>query len=121
MLHILIKQNLNTLLQIRNFLIGNRWLKDFETRHNIVFKKTAEKNKFEQSVLPKDEINNISYKKNTIEKNKTQSKKCYTIFQCVNTTGTDQLSLFIIRKSKKSRCSKDAKSLPLNYISNAKA
>lgn len=50
-----------------------------------------------------------------------QSKERLTLLQCVNVSGTDKLPLLIIGKSKRPRCFKGVKTLPVDYANNTKA
>ncbi|KRZ65968.1 Tigger transposable element-derived protein 4, partial [Trichinella papuae] len=49
------------------------------------------------------------------------SKSRVTVFLCANMTGTDKRKLLVIGNSKKPRCFKSAKQLPVTYAANQKA
>lgn len=50
-----------------------------------------------------------------------QRQERLTLLQCVNMSGTDKLLLLIIGKSKRPRCFKGVKTLPVDYANNTKA
>lgn len=137
-------------LGIQNFSASNGWLEGFKRRHDIAFKKVAGESKsVDQGVcnhwtedLPNllegyepDEIYNadetalffkcLPDKTFTFKGEKChggkQSKERLTLLQCVNMTGTDKLPLLIIGKSKRPRCFKGVKTLPVDYANNTKA
>ncbi|XP_044595847.1 tigger transposable element-derived protein 4-like [Cotesia glomerata] len=137
-------------LGINNFLASNGWLDGFKRRHNIAFKKLAGESKsVDQRVCsqwetdlphllhgydPEDIYNadetalfykclpdrTFIFKGEQCHRGK-KSKERPTILQCTNMTGTDKLPLLIIGKSKKPRCFKGVKTLPVDYESNTKA
>lgn len=49
------------------------------------------------------------------------SKEQITVFVCANMDGSEKRKLFVIGKSKKPRCFKNVKSLPVRYTANRKA
>lgn len=53
--------------------------------------------------------------------NGKNSKERITIMVCSNMTGTEKVKPFVIGKSKRPRCFKNVKSLPVDYDSNKKA
>lgn len=139
-----------TRLGYQNFSASNGWLEGFKRRHDIAFKKAAgESRSVDQSVCNRwtEELPSLlkGYDPNDIynadetalffkclpDKTFTfkgekchggkQSKERLTILQCVNMTGTDKLPLLMIGKSKRPRCFKGVKTLPVDYASNTKA
>lgn len=139
-----------TKLGIQNFSASNGWLEGFKRRHDIAFKKAAGESKsVDQGVcnqwtedLPNllegyepDDIYNadetalffkcLPDKTFTFKGEKChggkQSKERLTLLQCVNMSGTDKLPLLIIGKSKRPRCFKGVKTLPVDYANNTKA
>ncbi|XP_063624721.1 LOW QUALITY PROTEIN: tigger transposable element-derived protein 4-like [Cydia splendana] len=139
-----------TKLGIENFSASNGWLEGFKKRHDISFKKKVRESKsVDKGVCNQwtEDLPNLlkGYGPNDIYNadetalffkclpDKTfifkgekrhggkQSKERLTILQCVNMTGTDKLLLLIIGKSKRPRCFKGVKTLPVDYVSNTKA
>lgn len=135
---------------MQNFSASNGWLKGLKRRHDIAFKKAAgESNSVDQgvcnqwiedlpSLLEGYDPNNIYNADETAlffkclpDKTFTlkgeqchggkQSKERLTILQCADMTGTDKLPPLVIGKSKRPRCFKSVKNLPLDYVSNSKA
>lgn len=137
-------------LGIQNFSASNGWLEGFKRRHDISFKKAAGESKsVDQGVCnqwtedlpnllteyhPNDVYNadetalffkclpdkTFTFKGQECHGGK-QSKERLTLLQCTNMTGTDKLPLLIIGKSKRPRCFKGVKTLPVDYESNTKA
>ncbi|CAB3252374.1 unnamed protein product [Arctia plantaginis] len=106
-----------TKLGIQNFSASNGWLEGFKRRHDIAFKKAAGESKsVDQGVCnhwTKDLPNLLEgYKLDDIY-NADET--------CVNMSGTDKLPLLIIGKSKRPRCFKGVKTLPVDYANNTKA
>ncbi|XP_025831101.1 tigger transposable element-derived protein 4-like [Agrilus planipennis] len=139
-----------TKLRIQNFSASNGWLEGFKKRNDINFKKSAGESKSVDQGVCNQWIEDLpslleGYDSNDIYNahetalffkcmpDKTfifkgekchggkQSKERLTILQCVNMTGTDKLPLLIIGKSKRLRCFKGVKTLPVDYASNTKA
>lgn len=139
-----------TKLGVQNFSASNGWLEGFKRRHDIAFKKAAgESNSVDQgvsnqwiealpSLLEGYDPNNIYNADETAlffkclpDKTFTfkgeqchggkQSKERFTILQCANMNCTDKLPPLVIGKSKRPRCFKGVKNLPLDYVSNSKA
>jgi DDE superfamily endonuclease/Tc5 transposase DNA-binding domain len=50
-----------------------------------------------------------------------KSKERLTVMVCTNMFGTDKVKLLVIGKSKKPRCFKNVRSLPVDYASNKTA
>ncbi|XP_046976413.1 tigger transposable element-derived protein 6-like [Vanessa cardui] len=138
-----------TKLGTQNLSASNGWLEGFKRRHDIAFKKAAGESKsVDQGVcnqwtedLPNllegyepDDIYNadetalffkcLPDKTFTFKGEKChggkQSKERLTLLQCVNMSGTDKLPLLIIGKSKRPRCFKGVKTLPVDYANNTK-
>lgn len=127
------------------------WIQRFRQRHNIVYGKvsgeandapTQSANDWIKSVWPKvkenysdDDIYNayetaLFFRATADKTLKFKGEKCIggklskdriTVLVVVNMTGTDKRKLFVIGKSKKPRCFKDKKQLPVEYTANRKA
>ncbi|XP_043469542.1 tigger transposable element-derived protein 4-like [Leptopilina heterotoma] len=139
-----------TKIGIQDFSASNGWFEGFKRRHDIVFKTLSGESKSVDvrvcNQWTKDLPNLLTeYDPEDIYNadetglffkclpNKTfafQGEKCHggkqskeriTILQCANMTGTNKLPLLVIGKSKRPRCFKGVKTLPVDYESNSKA
>ncbi|XP_057336463.1 tigger transposable element-derived protein 4-like [Microplitis mediator] len=137
-------------LGVENFSASNGWLEGFKKRNDISFKKVAGESKsvdlgvcsqwtkdlpnllegYDAEDIYNADETALFYKclpdKTFIFKGEKchggkQSKDRLTVLQCVNMIGTDKLPLLIIGKSKRPRCFKGVKTLPVDYANNTKA
>lgn len=135
---------------VNNFKASNGWLTKFKNRHNISLKKMCGESadvkdsdvedwKINLKILirdydPKNIFNadetGLFYKcmpdKTLTFKNEKchggkHSKQRITVFLCTNMDGSEKLEPLVIGKSRKPRCFKNVRSLPLNYTFNKKS
>lgn len=138
-------------LKIVDFKASNGWFERFKKRKNIGnYKESGEAEKvdkavvkiWEQDILTKllkkfdksdiynaDEtglfyeiLQSTTYnEKGASNKTKRNSKKRVTLLLCTNMTGDFKMTPYLIGTSKKPRCFKNIKNLPVKYFSNKSA
>lgn len=139
------------LLNVENFSCSASWIQRFRQRHNIVFGKISGESaavdvnvcsNWLSNVWPSisagysdDQIYNadeagIFFRLTPDKTLRMKNEKCsggklskerITVLVAANMTGSEKRRLLIIGKSKKPRCFKNVKSLPVTYTSNTKA
>jgi hypothetical protein len=138
-------------LGYRNFKASDGWIAKFKSRYNVTFKSlSGESASVPEEIVSKwiaeelpllleeydeDDIFNLdesglffklipnktlAFKGNNCHNGK-QSKERLNVLFGTNWSGTEKLDLLVIGKSKKPRCFKNVKSLPVDYAANKTA
>jgi hypothetical protein len=137
-------------LNCTNFNASNGWLDGFKKRHDLAFKKICGESKAVDETVstqwlkdlpslldgysPDDVFNadetGLFYKCLPTKTFTFKGQECHggkmskeriTVLLCANSSGSEKLPLLIIGKSKKPRCFKNVKTLPVEYTNNKKA